>query len=108
MNVNPGELNRRISFYGAVDGTDTDGFTKPKDSIIHSCWAKVTNMSGTETIKSGKDFAEINTRFLIRYTSKNLNSNMEILFDNRKYDISYINDYGFSHEYIEVFAKVRE
>lgn len=107
MNVNPGELRQRITFVTVINGTDDDGFPVKEETEKYSCQAKVTNTSGTEQIKSGTDLVEVKTRFLIRYTDK-INEDMEIKFNSNYYDIKYINDYEFKHEYKEVWAELQK
>lgn len=107
MNVNPGELKQRIKFVKVVNGYDTQGFPVKVDTTIYECQAKVTNTSGTERIKSGAELSNVNTRFLIRYTSL-VNTDMQVKFNNNYYDIKFINDYEFKHEYIEVWADLEK
>lgn len=103
MNVNPGEFRKRIKFVTVVDGTDADGFPIKTETTIYECQAKVTNTSGTEKIKSGAEVTDVNTRFLMRYTNL-INADHMIKFNNDYYNITYINDYEFKHEYVEVYA----
>lgn len=107
MMVNPGELNKKIKFVTTTSGCDADGYPVKAETIQHECWAKVTNTSGTEVIKANTEISEVRTRFLIRYTSKNIDRTWVIKFDACYYDIEYINDYGHSHEYIEILAILR-
>lgn len=105
MNVNPGELRQRIKFVKVINGTDTDGFPIHSESEIYECQAKITQLSGTEKVKSGAEIASTNTRFLIRYTSL-INEDMQIKFGSLYYDIKFINDYEFKHEYTEVWGEL--
>ena len=108
MNINPGELNKRIKFVTTTNGTDENGFPIPEETIHHECWAKVSNTSGSEIIKANAEFSEVKTRFLIRYTKKAIDRVWMIIFGGNSYDITYTNDYEFSHEYIEIFATLRK
>ncbi|MDF2537413.1 MAG: putative phage head-tail adaptor family [Herbinix sp.] len=107
MNINPGELNKRIKFITTTSGQDADGFPIAEEITHHECWAKVTNTSGTELIKANAEFSEVKTRFLIRYTKKKIENFWTLVFIGNPYDIAYTNDYEFSHEYIEIFATLR-
>ena len=107
MNVNPGELRQRIKFVTVTDGYDSEGYPVKEETTIYECQAKVSNMSGTEKIKSGAEVADTNTRFLIRYTTL-INSDMDIFFNGNHYDITFINDYDFKHEYKEVLANLQK
>lgn len=107
MNINAGELNKKIKIITSTSGTDFDGFPTEEETVIRECWAKISNTSGTEVIKANAEFSEVNTRFLIRYSSKVIDEKMTIVFAENYYDILYINDYNFSHEYLEIITKVR-
>jgi len=108
MNVNPGELSKRIKIVSVTSGADSEGFPVPVETIVHECWAKTGNTSGTELIKAGAEFIEAKTRFLIRYTSKVLNEDMQVIYRGDYYNISYINNYEYSNEYIEIFGTLRK
>lgn len=109
MNVNPGELSKRIKIVSVVFGVDSDGFPIiVSETIIHECWAKAGNTSGTELIKAGAEFVEAKTRFLIRYTSKTINEDMQVIFNGDYYNISYVNNYEYSNDYIEIFGTLRK
>jgi SPP1 family predicted phage head-tail adaptor len=107
VNVNPGELRHQIQIIKTSTETDSDGYKVPNESVFHKCYAKVTNTSGAEIIKSGAEFTDVKTRFLIRYKA-GINEDMYILFKDKKYDISYINNYGYSNEYLEIYADKKE
>jgi SPP1 family predicted phage head-tail adaptor len=107
MNVNPGEFRQRIKFVKVEDGYDENGFPIKVEATIYECQAKVTNTSGTEKIKSGAEVTDVNTRFLMRYTNL-INADLMIKFNSNYYDITYINDYEFKHEYTEVFANLQK
>lgn len=104
MNINPGELNKRIQIYSKGTGKDADGYPVPTLTLVLSCWAKFSRTSGTETIKSGADFADTKVRFLIRHTSKTLSRKMIVRYAGKDYEIEYLNDYEDKHEYIEIWA----
>ena len=89
--INPGTLNKHIKIM--LDEIE-----------IHSCRAAVSNVSGTQQIRNGGELNSIRTRFLIRYTSKNIDNDMEVLFKGKRYPINYVNEYGYSHQYIEILS----
>lgn len=109
MNINIGELNKRIKIISVTSTKDDDGFPKDKiETVFHECWAKITQTSGTELIKANAEMTDVKTRFLIRYTPKLINEDMQILFQGRYYDIVYVNNYEFSNEFIEIFTDKKE
>lgn len=105
MNVNPGELNKRIQVFKKDGARDADGYETGTPSLTHSCWAKFTRTSGTEMTKANADFGEVKARFLIRFTKKKLDRKMMIRYAGDDYEIVYINDYEDSHEYMEIWCK---
>ena len=107
MNINPGDLRHQVKFVTTINGTDADGMPIQKETTIYTCQAQVTNTSGTEQIKSGAEITEVKTRFLIRYTSL-INADQKIKFNSDYYDIKYINDYEFKHEYKEVWTELQK
>ena len=109
MLVNAGELNRRIQIVERNTERDKDGYQSKREDPaywkpVHSCWAKFSQPSGTETIKAGSDFAVEKARFLIRWTRKPIHRKMFVLFQDREWEIEYINSYGDSRQYMEIWA----
>lgn len=92
MEVDPGKLDKRIEILNE------------DETSFYKCWAAVNQLSGNETVKNNIQFEQATTRFLIRYTKKNIYNDMTIKFAGFIYDIQYTNDYNFSHEYIEIIA----
>jgi len=139
MYVDPGELNKRIQIVQKLDGEeyDDEGLPIKEERIIRSCWAKVTNTSGSELIKAGSEFSEAKKRFLVRYTSTPITTAMVVRYRSREpvaelmdengesiddssgtwiltdadgvyqdHDILYVNPYGDSREYLEIWTKL--
>ena len=103
-------LNKRIQFLTVSNGgIDAEGFeTDPSETIVWECWAQVSETSGTELIKSGAEFSQTKKRFLIRYTSVLLNTDMVVRYAGQDYDIVLINTYGDNHEYTEIWTQKKE
>lgn len=110
MYVNPGELDKQIQIIQMVsEGTDKDGFPLPlEEKVIRKCWAKVSNTSGTEIIKVNSEFSEAKKRFLIRYTETEINTDMFVRYNGKDHDIKYVNPYGDSKEYMEIWTDLSE
>lgn len=107
MNVNPGELNKRIEFYAKSATTDGDGFYSDTETLYYSCFAKFSRTSGTEMMKAGADMSEVNARFLIRYPkTKTIIESLVLKYNGNTYEIVFVNDYEDKHEYIEIFTKL--
>ncbi len=106
MNVNPGELKRKIEIIMRESNPDSDGYgTRCVEKVIHQCHAKFSRTSGTEIQKADTDFSEIKARFLIRYTQTPIDRRMFVRYRQELYEIVYLNDYGDEHEYIEIWCK---
>lgn len=108
MNVNIGELNKRILFVSETqDQYDDDGFPIKGSKTETKAWAKVWNSSGTELVKANSDFSKIKTHFIVRYRKDFMpTESMTIKFGSKEYNITYVNEYNFSHEFVEVVGEV--
>ncbi len=104
------KLNKRIKILQIEDGDiDAEGFeTGESEVLIWECWAQVSQTSGTELIKSGAEFSETKKRFLIRYTSVPLNTDMVLRYAGEDYNIVLINTYGDNHKYTELWTEKKE
>ena len=107
MFVQAGELNKRIHIIRRTETPNGNGYPDMQENVVHSCWAKFTQTSGTEAFRANADFGEEKVRFLIRYTCKPIDRKMFVRYAGSDYEIQYINDYGDSHEYIEIWGKWR-
>lgn len=109
MYINPGELNKKIQIIQMKNnGFNKNGFPQPSETVIRSCRAKVTNTSGSELLKANSEFSEAKKRFLIRYTSTEINTDMIIRYKGKDYDIKYVNTYGDGKGYIEIWTEISE
>lgn len=107
MHVNAGELNRHIKIlrksYPITNGTQTVTETDLRD-----CWAKVTQQSGTNLAKANamapQDIQSATTRFLVRWSNKDIGRLDTVRYAGLDYDIQYINDYNAGHQYQEILA----
>lgn len=106
MYVNAGELNKRISIYRKPE-LDDDGYIPEgaQPALIHNCWAKFSQTSGTELAKANADVGEARVRFLIRRTRKDIHRKMSVRHKGLDYEIIYLNTYGDSGEYMELWCK---
>lgn len=104
MNVNPGELDKRIQIISATKTYDSEGYYTETETVVRTCWAKFSRTSGTELTKSNSDFSEVKCRFLIRYVAE-IDRKMFVRYSGDDYEIVYVNDYDDHHEYIELWCK---
>ena len=106
MVINPGNFDKRIKIIKYEIKKDADGFEEKIENVVSITWAQVTNISGTEILRSNSDFSEVKTRFLMRTPKIKLNKDMFIKFDGNAYNIVYINDYGYDKKYTEIIAEL--
>ena len=104
MQVNIGTLNKRIQIIETVKTEDDAGFETEEIKVIRTCWASYNKVSGTEMIKSNADFTSEKYRFLIRYSKTLLSRKMQVKYNNKMYEIDYINDYNDAHEFVELIC----
>lgn len=109
MNVNPGELNKKIKIVFFETVKDTDGFDKErKEHIVREPWAKVTRTSVSEAMKALTEINLDRCRFLVRYTPTEITNKMFVVYCGKYYQIEYVNNYGDSNEYMEIMATAGE
>ena len=106
MVINPGNFDKRIKIIKYDLCKDVDGFEKKSEVVVLLTWAQVTNISGTEILRSNSDFSEVKTRFLMRTPKIKLDKDMFIKFAGNAYNIAYINDYGYDKKYTELIAEL--
>lgn len=106
MYVNAGELNKRIEIFRKLE-PEADGYLPEgaEPVPVRKCWAKFTQTSGTELAKANADFGEVKARFLVRYTRTKIDRKMFVRYRGNDYEILYINPYGDSGEYLELWCK---
>lgn len=105
MNVNPGELNQRIELLEKQSQRTTGGYEVCQWCVVHRCWAKMTRTSGTELVKANGDFSETSVRFLLYCPSVPVSRKMAVRYRGAEYEITYVNDYGDAHAYMELWCK---
>lgn len=106
MNVNPGELDKKIQIIRKKEEIDENGFPVLTERVVRSCFARYTVTSGNEIIKAGTEFSKAKARFLVRYSPIQVDTDMIVRYAGRDYNIEYINPYGDSREYMEIWASL--
>ena len=108
MNINPGKLNKKIRIVRFIGNEDPDGFDTCAEEVVRTCYAGVSNTSGTEIIRANAEFAEAKKRFLIRASGTEINTNMYVRYRGGLYNITYINNYSDDNEYLEIWTNIKE
>ena len=106
MQINPGNFDKRIKILRYDLQKDADGFEEKTEVVVLMTWAQVTNVSGTEILRSNSDFSEVKTRFLIRTPKIKLDKDIAIKFNENTYEVVYINDYSYDKRYTEIMAEL--
>ena len=106
MHVDAGQLNKRIQIIRRAEEKDANGYSAtPDETVVHRCWARFSQTSGTEAMKANADFADLKVRFLIRWTKTSIDRKMIVRYNNADYEIEYVNGYGDSRQYLEIWAR---
>ena len=106
MNINPGELDKKVQIIKKKEEINENGFPVLTDKVVRSCFARYTVTSGNEIIKAGTEFSKAKARFLVRYSQIPVDTDMIIRYAGGDYNIEYVNPYGDSREYIEIWASL--
>ena len=106
MHVDAGKLSKRIQFLRHPSGRDADGYAVPSEpELVRETWAQFSQTSGTELIRANAEFGEAKIRFLTRANPELLDRRLLIRYDERDYNILYVNTYGDEGEYIEFWCE---
>lgn len=105
MEVNAGKLNKRIEIIQIEKELDGDGYETVKETVVRRPWAQFSQTSGTELTKANADMSEVMVRFLIRWSSTPMSRKMVVRYAGDDYEIEYINGYGDSLEYVELWCR---
>lgn len=110
---NPGELNKLIHIvkYEQSAAKDDDGFDSNDSvkTVVRTCYAKVSDESGTKALASGTEFSVSKRRFLVRFTPVEITTDMFVEYKGETYSIVRPpNAYGDSGRFIEIWTKLRK
>lgn len=106
MQINAGIFNKKIQVIRYEIIKDSDGFETKTEIMVLNTWAQVTNISGTEVLRSNSDFSEVKTRFLIRTPKAEITKDMVIKFKGNSYNITYVNDYNYNKKYTKIITEL--
>ncbi|MBC8587491.1 phage head closure protein [Paratissierella segnis] len=101
--MNPGELNKRITFQRLTTTTNENGFEVEEWEDFKTAWAGVTNLHGREYFEAAAVQAEQTVKFTIRYL-ENIDTSMRILFQGKQYNITAIDNIKYKNAYMEIKA----
>lgn len=104
IRVNAGKLNRRIQILSVKKKEDDDGYYTSQKTLVHGCWANVTIYAGSEMVKQDADYGELKGKFIIRWTTKNIDRKMFVHYDGKYFEIQYINKDDAPGRYLTVWG----
>ena len=84
MQISAGAFNKKIQVIRYEITKDSDGFEAKTEITVLNTWAQVTNISGTELLRSNSDFSEVKTRFLIRTPKAEITKDMMMVYDDQE------------------------
>ncbi|MEY8414801.1 phage head closure protein [Tissierella praeacuta] len=101
--MNPGELRHRITFQRLTTSTNENGFEIEEWTDVKTVWAGVTNLHGREYFEAAAVQAENTVKFTTRYL-KDVDTSMRILFKDKQYNITSIDNIKYENKLIEIKA----
>jgi len=106
VQIDPGDLNRKIRIYAILDGEtyDSEGLPVHEEHLVRECWARVTSLSGTELVKAGQELTDTKKRFLVRWTPTEINEAHVVRYQGRDHNIVRVNTYSDDKAYMEIWT----
>lgn len=98
-----GKFKQRITFQKPVINVDGNGYETEKLENYKMVWAKVMNLSGREYFEAAAIKQERIIKFIVRAIT-GIDETMKILFQDKVYDIVFINNIGYQNKYMEIKA----
>lgn len=107
MELNAGNLNKRVEILRITTERDPNGYPSETVAVIRRPWAQFSRTSGAEVLKAGADLGETRARFVIRASRTVLISRKDrVRYGGKVYEIEYVNEYGDGGEYVELMTKL--
>jgi len=101
--VEIGDLRHRITFQKLITAVNENGFEVETYQNYKTVWSAVSNLSGREYYQAAAIKGEKTVKFLIRYM-EGIDESMRILFRDKQYNISFIDNMKYINKYIEIKA----
>ncbi|MEQ8154496.1 MAG: phage head closure protein [Clostridiaceae bacterium] len=97
-----GDLKHRITFQRLTSAVNENGFAVEAWETYKVVWASASNLSGREYFEAAAIQVEKTVKFTIRYT--NIDPYMRILFQDKQYNITSIDNIKYTNKFIEIKA----
>lgn len=101
MNIE--SLNKRITIQKFTLTINENGFEEEDWVDYKTIWSAVSNLFGREYFSAMAVQAEKTIKFTIRYT-KDIDESMRIVFQNKIYNITFIDNVKYDNIYLEIKA----
>lgn len=98
-----GDLRHRITLQKFTTVVNENAFEEEAWQDYKTVWASVSNLSGREYYQAAAIQAEKTVKFLIRYI-EDIDTSIRILFKDKQYNITSIDNVKYSNKYIEIKA----
>ena len=98
-----GEFKHRIIIVKPVIETNENGFEVETYETYKTLWAKAINLHGKEYFEAAAIQKEKTLKFTFRLL-KDIDENMKIEFNNKLYDINFIDNILYENKYMEIKA----
>ena len=92
-----------MTFQKPVISTNENGFEIETFENYKTVWSKVSNLSGREYFEAAAVQKEKTVKFLIR-AGVDIDETMRILFNDKIYNIIFIDNINYKNKYIEIKA----
>jgi SPP1 family predicted phage head-tail adaptor len=99
-----GAMRHRITIEKKITGETENGFSIEVFESVATVWAEVKSVQNREYEKADTTQNEARVRFQIRYLA-GLNSSMEIIFADDRYEIISIENQDFKNRYLEIIGR---
>jgi SPP1 family predicted phage head-tail adaptor len=103
MPVEIGDLRHRITFQKLTTSVNESGFEVETWEDVRTVWAAASNLHGREYFAAAAVQAESTVKFTIRYLP-GIDTTMRILFRNKQYNITAIDNIKYQSRFIEIKA----
>lgn len=104
--INAGKYKHRIGIYSVTRTEDSAGFPVETLALVMTAHASVKTTKGMTLIKNNSDFEKAFTNFTIRYPHHTaITRDMQIHFNNKVYEIQYLNNVDEANVELEIQAK---
>lgn len=97
------ELRHRITLQVLETMTNENGFEVETWIDFKDLWAKIENLHGREYFEAAAVKAENTVKFTIRYIP-NIEPTMRIIFKDKQYNITSIDNIKYANKFIEIKA----